>query len=580
VVLSDNGASSLTVAANGPFSFSSPVTTGGSYDVAVTTQPNGQQCAVTNGGGADVTKNVSNVAVVCSTQTFTIGGALTGLPAGTQVVLDNNGADSLTLSADGTFTFATAVPYDGSYLVTVASQPVGESCTASNESGPAVTANITNVSVTCAIEAFTVGGTVTGLASGGQVTLKDNGGDPLTVSNNGPFTFATPVAYGGSYAVTVGTEPTGEVCTVSGVSGNNVSTNVTGVSVTCAAATFTVAGTLSGLASGVQVTLYDNGADPLTLTANGPFQFSTPVAYEGGYAVTVATQPSGQTCLVGAGAGTNVTADVTGISVTCSQTTFATSGSYTWTVPAGVTSIQVVATGGGGGGGGVGCCGFLTNGGSAAEVTTTLTVQSGDIITLYIGGGGSADGEGGGGGGLTYLADGASNFVIAGGGGGGGGGPGTDGNGGNAGSAGSAGVAGTGGSAGSAGSGGSAGIGQQADATAGGDFTNVTTTGSGSGGDGGGAAHQVGGTGISSTIGNGGYGGTGWGAGGGGGGYGGGGGGGDGMLGGGGEGSAGGGGGGSYGPAGSTIAVASGGAGAGGAAGAAGANGSIVITIQ
>src|SRR6185437_13559904 len=132
VVLSDNGASSVTIAANGTFTFSSPVPTGGSYDVTVTTQPNGQSCAVTNGSGVDVAANVSNVSVVCSTQSFTIGGTISGLSGGAQVVLENNGSDPLTLSANRSFTFTTPVPYDGSYVIAVATQPAGESCTVSN----------------------------------------------------------------------------------------------------------------------------------------------------------------------------------------------------------------------------------------------------------------------------------------------------------------------------------------------------------------------------------------------------------------------------------------------------------------
>src|SRR6202021_2284305 len=45
---------------------------------------------------------------------------------------------------------------------------------------------------------FTVGGTVAGLTSG-TLVLADNGGDDLTVSANGSFTFATPLATGAAY---------------------------------------------------------------------------------------------------------------------------------------------------------------------------------------------------------------------------------------------------------------------------------------------------------------------------------------------------------------------------------------------
>ena len=47
---------------------------------------------------------------------------------------------------------------------------------------------------------FTVGGTVVGLTGTGLV-IQDNGSDTLNISQNGPFTFAVPVASGSNYAV-------------------------------------------------------------------------------------------------------------------------------------------------------------------------------------------------------------------------------------------------------------------------------------------------------------------------------------------------------------------------------------------
>jgi Beta-propeller repeat len=64
---------------------------------------------------------------------------------------------------------------------------------------------------------FTVGGAVTGLS--GTVVLQNNGGDNLSLSANGNFTFATKLAKDATYAVTVLTQPTGQICTVSSGSG-------------------------------------------------------------------------------------------------------------------------------------------------------------------------------------------------------------------------------------------------------------------------------------------------------------------------------------------------------------------------
>ena len=80
---------------------------------------------------------------------------------------------------------------------------------------------------------YTIGGSVSGLASGTSATLLDNGGDSLTVSSNTSFTFPTALDSGAMYAVTVGTQPTGETCTVANGTGTVASSNITNVSVAC-----------------------------------------------------------------------------------------------------------------------------------------------------------------------------------------------------------------------------------------------------------------------------------------------------------------------------------------------------------
>ena len=80
--------------------------------------------------------------------TFTLGGSVTGL-AGTGLVLQN-GSVTVSVAADGNFSFAGALASGTSYAVSVQTQPSGpaQSCTISNGSGT-ITANVSNVSVTC-----------------------------------------------------------------------------------------------------------------------------------------------------------------------------------------------------------------------------------------------------------------------------------------------------------------------------------------------------------------------------------------------------------------------------------------------
>lgn len=80
---------------------------------------------------------------------YTVGGSVTGLAPGNSVVLLNNGGNSLTVNADGTFTFTAAVGDNTAYAATVGTQPNGQICTVTQESGTVLGANVTNILVTC-----------------------------------------------------------------------------------------------------------------------------------------------------------------------------------------------------------------------------------------------------------------------------------------------------------------------------------------------------------------------------------------------------------------------------------------------
>ncbi|MEM6731497.1 MAG: hypothetical protein AAF658_08060, partial [Myxococcota bacterium] len=255
--------------------------------------------------------NNSNTNDNNDTPTFTIGGTVSGLSGSVTL---NNGTETVTVNANGGFTFPTAQPNGTVYTVTVSTQPAGQTCSVSNGAGTLSDANVTNVSVTCAASAFTVGVTVSGFT--GNFTLQNNGDDDLAVDGNGDFTFATPVADGAGYVVTVSTQPSVGTCSVtSGSSGTIMGANVTGIAVVCASNAFSVGGSVSGL-SGAGLVLQNNGGDNLAISVDGSFSFVTPVADGAGYNVTVATQPAAQLCTVTNGVGT-ATAVVDNVMVTC-----------------------------------------------------------------------------------------------------------------------------------------------------------------------------------------------------------------------------------------------------------------------
>jgi hypothetical protein len=82
------------------------------------------------------------------------------------------------------------------------------------------------------------------------------------------------------------------------------------------AATFTVGGSVTDL-KGHGLVLRNNGADDLAIESGGSFTFQTPLEDGASYAVTIAAQPSGQTCSVKNGEGTVAGGDITSVAVSC-----------------------------------------------------------------------------------------------------------------------------------------------------------------------------------------------------------------------------------------------------------------------
>ena len=314
-----NGSDTLAVAPGATsFTMPTPVAYASSYGVAVQTQPAGLACAVGNGTGTMPASAVTNVAITCTDQPFSLGGTISGLGNNAGLTL-TNGSDTLggRRRQQQLLDARTGCLWQP-ILGCGADRPPGLTCTASNASGTMPAGNVAGVVIACSDQSYTVGGTITGLISTGMVLV--NGGDALAVSSGASsFTMPTAVAYTSTYAVAVQTQPTGLTCSVSNGTGTMGSTAVSNIAVTCSANTYTVGGTISGLtASGL--VLLDNGGDATTLSANATqFTMNTGVAYGSAYAITVQTPPSGLVCSVSNGTGTEGAADVTSVNIACAS---------------------------------------------------------------------------------------------------------------------------------------------------------------------------------------------------------------------------------------------------------------------
>lgn len=102
-----------------------------------------------------------------------------------------------------------------------------------------------------------------------------------------------------------------------GGSPDNASSSAPTPTPTPASLTYTIGGTVSGLTG--SLTVKNNSTDQLIISSSGIFTFATPVNHGGQYNVTITAQPSTQTCTLSNTLGTNVIANITSISISCSD---------------------------------------------------------------------------------------------------------------------------------------------------------------------------------------------------------------------------------------------------------------------
>jgi hypothetical protein len=241
LVLVNEGNYTAKLIEDGPFSFK--VASNAAYAITVGSQPNTDNCTVSNGKGQMTGDTpVTNVVVNC-VRNVPISGTITGLVATTRLSLASKNAavidGNTTAVSQGSYLAdekALVLPIymvsGYKYSISVAAQPAAQVCTVQNGEGTADNANIAGMpkfAVSC-VAAVTVGGTVTGLKTGLFLTLTN------TATLNGvastynqsmftattaatPYVFNDSVLSGTSYDVKVSTQPVGQVCTVANGSG-------------------------------------------------------------------------------------------------------------------------------------------------------------------------------------------------------------------------------------------------------------------------------------------------------------------------------------------------------------------------
>jgi len=157
--------------------------------------------------------------------------------------VSNNGTDLPVAAGATSFAFPKTIDYGMTYSVSVKTNPAHQSClpygadstgTVTDTAGRMASINL---AIVCALTSYTIGGPVTGLTADGLVLTNGSSGGTVTLAKDSTsYTFATPVAYGSSYGITVLTQPTDGtvVCSVAsngtGVMGDAA---VADIAVTC-----------------------------------------------------------------------------------------------------------------------------------------------------------------------------------------------------------------------------------------------------------------------------------------------------------------------------------------------------------
>ncbi len=170
-------------------------------------------------------------------ETYVIGGMIQGLVNATELQLRNNAEETLSVTKNGEFRFATEVLNGSHYKVEVLAQPNSptQTCLVSAGSGTVAEKNVTDIDVICTLNGYAIGGSLIGLPDGDQVILTNNASDELILKANGPFSFTQPLDDGSDYLVKVASQPAREnwICELANASGSLAGASVADLLVDC-----------------------------------------------------------------------------------------------------------------------------------------------------------------------------------------------------------------------------------------------------------------------------------------------------------------------------------------------------------
>lgn len=301
------------------FIFSSQLEVNTSYQIDITSSPEGQLCLINrNVSGAILDSDVTNVLINCEDITgtgnelskYTIGGNIMNLQGSIELTLSVNGSllEVATFSVSNLlFNFNSQLETSSTYQIEVTSSPLGQVCSIDRSvSGVISDNNVTNVLINCEDEEpgedlskFTIGGNIINLQGNIELTLSVNG-SLLEVKafpvSNGFFDFNSQLAVNSTYQIEVTSNPQGQVCSIDrGVSGTVPNYNVSNVLINCQDAQYFSIGAFS-IPGDVTVQLNQNetktvSAGTTSISFETPFSVGDPINLE------VIQHPQGYECV-------------------------------------------------------------------------------------------------------------------------------------------------------------------------------------------------------------------------------------------------------------------------------------------
>jgi hypothetical protein len=229
------------------FNFQDAAIYNDNFLVTVTDIPNDQFCSVSPSASGTIAYDDIYLTVDCSNNSYIVSGTCSTtagpINACSGVSLLNNGTDSITLSADGSFEFP-AIAITAPYEVTIDSDslPPGVSCVIPEPSS-GNHSSYHPIQVNCSKQTFSISGTVSNpsnLSIGdGTLALYNTANDDknfISAADNSTFILEEQVPFGEGYNLILDPDYSIQngTCTFSSnATGDNVTSPVTGIVITC-----------------------------------------------------------------------------------------------------------------------------------------------------------------------------------------------------------------------------------------------------------------------------------------------------------------------------------------------------------